>query len=162
MQVFWDTKAITDKLGLWCRIVDRRDLSQMKEVFSTDIFWDYGKGTFEHGLDNVIRRIELHLVEGTYCGATQHHLANMRVDINGDEAESEAYFFAAHAGIGTNEGKTLLQWGNYNDFWKRTPEGWRIGKRIYRIDISEGPMEIVYGSAPAGTWQEGDERGISH
>ncbi len=111
LQIFWDTKKITDKVGLWCRIVDTRDLSRMHEVFDKDIFWDYGKGTTEQGLENVTHRIRVHLVEGTYCGATQHHLANLRVDIDGDEAESEAYFFAAHAGTGSNEGKTLLQWG---------------------------------------------------
>jgi hypothetical protein len=86
----------------------------------------------------------------------------MRVDIDGDTAESEAYFCGAHAGLGANEGKTLLQWGNYNDFWKRTSGGWCIVKRIYRIDISDGPMEIVYGSAPAGMWKEGDDRSLSH
>jgi len=162
LQPFWDTKAISDKVGLWCRIVDARDLMRMPEVFDRDVEWDFGKGTVDHGLDAVVRRISAHLVEGTYCGATQHHLANMRVDLDGDAAESEAYFFAAHAGTGDNEGKTLLQWGNYNDFWRRTAEGWRIVKRIYRIDISDGPLEIVYGSAPADMWKEGDSRRLAH
>jgi hypothetical protein len=160
LQVFWDTKAITDKVGLWCRIVDTRDLARMHEVFDKDIFWDYGKGTMEQGLENITQRIRIHLVDDTNCGATQHHLANMRVDIEGDEAESEAYFLGAHAGTGSNEGRTLLQWGNYNDFWRRRPEGWRCVKRIYRIDISDGPLEIVYGSAPPGSWREEDSRNL--
>ena len=33
-----------------------------------------------------------------------------------------------------------------------------ITKRVYRIDISDGPMEIVYGGAPPETWKENDER----
>jgi len=160
MQVFWDHKAIADKVGLWCRIVDTKDLSRMPEVFDKDIFWDYGKGTSEQGLDNVVARIDAHLVSDSLCGATQHQLANMRIDVDGDEAESEAYFFAAHAGIGALEGKTLLQWGNYNDFWRRTPDGWRIVKRLYRIDISDGPLEVVYGSGTGAMWQEDDERAL--
>ena len=158
LKPFWDTKFITDKVGLWCRIVDTRNLDRMSEVFDASVEWDYGKGTVDFGLDTVVKRIKAHLVEGTYCGTTQHHLSNMRVDIDGDEAESEAYFVAAHAGTGENEGQTLVQWGNYNDFWKRTPDGWRIVKRIYRIDISDGPLEIVYGSAPKEMWKEDDER----
>lgn len=162
LSVFFDSKAIADKLGLWCRIVDTRSLERMPEVFAQDVDWDYGKGTSEKGLDNVIARIRAHLVEQVQCGPTQHHLANPRIDIDGDEAESEAYFLAAHAGIGAYAGKTLLQWGNYLDTWRRTDDGWRIIKRVYRIDISDGPMEIVYGNDTGHLWQKGDDRRIDN
>jgi hypothetical protein len=160
MRHMFDNKAITDGLGLWCRIVDGQVLDRMPEVFSGDVEWDYGMGTFEHGLDRVVARIKAHLVEQDQCGATQHHLANLRIDLDGDAAESEAYFFAAHAGIGRYAGQTLLQWGNYRDHWRRTADGWRIVKREYRIDISDGPLEIVYGNDTADMWQDGDERRI--
>ena len=153
-----DSKELADKVGLWCRIVDTRDLARMPEVFSRDVRWDYGKGTVDQGLDVVVKRIDAHLSSAGLCGATQHHLANPRIDVNGDRAETEAYFFAAHAGTGELEGKTLLQWGNYLDRWQRRPDGWRIVERIYRIDISDGPMEIVYGNDTAHLWQDGDER----
>jgi len=153
-----DNKAISDGLGLWCRIVDSHALDRMPEVFAQDVDWDYGKGTVDHGLDLVVARIRAHLVEQDQCGVTQHHLANLRIDLDGDAAESEAYFFAAHAGIGRYAGQTLLQWGNYHDRWRRTAGGWRIAKRGYRIDISDGPLEIVYGNNTAAMWQEGDER----
>lgn len=161
ISIWWDSKAIADKLGLWCRIVDSRMLGRMSEVFAHDLEWDYGKGTIDRGLDRVIERICAHLVGQEFCGLTQHHLANPRIDIDGDEAESEAYFFAAHAGAGSYTGKTLMQWGNYLDRWFRVEGEWRIVKRVYRIDISEGPLEIVYGNDTAHLWQEGDERRIS-
>ena len=132
----------------------------MCEVFDPDVRWDYGKGTVDVGLDAVIRRIGAHLSRAGHCGATQHHLANPRIDLDGDAAESEAYFFAAHAGTGGFAGRTLLQWGNYLDRWRRGPEGWRIVQRTYRIDISDGPLEIVYGNDTADMWQEGDDRRI--
>ncbi|MGV3768947.1 MAG: nuclear transport factor 2 family protein [Sphingobium phenoxybenzoativorans] len=160
LTLFMDHKEIEDKVGLWCRIVDTHAMNRMGEVFADDIFWDYGKGTTEQGLKNITHRIEAHLVDTPNCSATQHRLANMRIDVNGDEAESEAYFVGVHAGAGEYEGKTLLQWGNYNDFWKRTPDGWRISRRIYRIDISDGPMGIVYGGATADMWQAGDDRRV--
>lgn len=160
LAAFWDTKSITDKVGLWCRIVDTHDLTRMDEIFDANVEWDFSKGTVDHGLTKVRERIRAHLVDDSQCGSTQHQLANMRVDIDGDTAESEAYFFAAHAGLGTYAGKTLLQWGNYNDFWRRTENGWRIVKRMYRIDISDGPLEIVYGNGTEAMWAEGDERRI--
>ena len=158
--LFWDQKAITDALGRWCRIVDTKSLDHMPLVFADSIEWDFGKGTVDVGLAKVIERIRAHLIRDSNCGATQHHLANLRVDLDGDTAESEAYFFATHAGVGPYSGQVLLQWGNYNDFWHRTVSGWRIVKRIYRIDISQGPLEIVYGSAPPEMWKEGDERSL--
>ena len=155
---FLDSKAISDALGLWCRIVDTHDLERMPQVFAQDVHWDFGKGTVDHGLDQVVARIKAHLIIQSYCGPTHHHLANLRIDVAGDQAESEAYFCAAHAGTGPYEGQTLVQWGNYLDSWQRRPEGWRIVKRVYRIDISDGPMEIVYGNNTAAMWQEGDDR----
>lgn len=160
MRHLLDNKAISDALGLWCRIVDTHSYERMPEVFMHDVEWDYGKGTVEHSLEQVVARINAHLVEQDQCGVTHHHLANLRIDLDGDRAESEAYFFAAHAGIGRYEGQTLLQWGNYRDSWRRTANGWRIVKRGYRIDISDGPLEIVYGNGTAAMWQEGDERKI--
>ena len=159
-RLFADTKAITDTLGLWCRIVDARALDRLPEVFDPRVRWDFGKGTVDHGLTACTARIAAHLASAGQCGATQHHLANPRIDIEGDAAESEAYFFAAHAGRRRFTGRTLLQWGNYLDRWQRGAAGWRIVERVYRIDISEGPLAIVYGNDTAVMWQDGDERRI--
>ena len=156
--LFWDHKQISDKLGLWCRIIDARALDQLPEVFDPSVEWDFGGGTVDHNLSAVIERIQAHLVEQTYCGNTHHQLANLQIDIAGDQAESDAYFFASHAGIEAYAGKTLLQWGKYTDSWRRTDNGWRIVRRLYRVDISEGPMEIVYANVPEEMWNEGDER----
>jgi hypothetical protein len=160
MRQFLDHKAIADKLGVWCRCADTRDMTRMPEVFAKDVVWDFGGGTVDHGLAALIDRFTAHVGADTYCGARQIHLANIRIDITGDEAESEAYFFAASSGIGPYEGQALLQWGNYLDHWRRGPEGWRIVRRDYENRFEVGPMEIVYGSAPAQMWEEGDNRRV--
>jgi hypothetical protein len=162
LQAFQDHKAISDKLGIWCRCVDTRELGGMSEVFDERVEWDFGQGTVDHGLDAVIERIQAHIVEATYCGKRQIHIANLRVDVTRDVAESEAYFFSTSAGIREFEGKVLLEWGNYLDTWQRGTVGWRIVKRIYEMRIQHGPLEIVYGSAPAEMWQEGDHRRLDH
>jgi hypothetical protein len=158
LQAFQDHKAISDKLGIWCRCADTRDMEPMSDVFAEDVEWDFGGGTVDHGLSAVINRITAHVGVATNCGQRHIHLANLRVDVTGDLAESEAYFFAASAGLGRYEGQALLQWGNYLDSWERRPQGWRIVKRNYSNRFEVGPMEIVYGSAPAEMWQEGDAR----
>lgn len=153
-----DQKTLADKLALWCVSVDTRDLKRLPEVFSEDVEWEFGEGTVDVGLDSVVARIRAHLFEDSFCGATQHGLSNTRIDIEGDEAESHAYFCAVHAGIGDYEGEILVQWGIYHDFWLRTESGWRIRKRNYQITISDGPLEIVYAGVPENFWREGDKR----
>lgn len=161
LQEFFDYKEIIEKLGLWCRIVDQRTLDRMGEVFAQDLVWDFGGGTVDNGLAAIVARIQAHLVEATLCRATHHHIANPWVEINGDTAESEANFLSVAVGHPGAAERALIEMGNYHDFWQRTEQGWRIVKRLYRMDIQDGPMEIMYGSAPAEMWEEGDARRLN-
>jgi bacterioferritin-associated ferredoxin len=158
MQDFCDNKEISDRLGVWCRCADTREMERMSEVFDEDIEWDFGGGTVDRGLQAVIDRITAHVGAASNCGQRQIHLANLRVDVTGDVAQSEAYFFSVSAGIGPYDGQALLQWGNYLDSWERGAQGWRIVKRQYENRIDIGPMDIVYATAPTEMWQEGDAR----
>lgn len=162
LRLFWDHKEISDRLGTWCRCVDTRNLDPMAEVFDAAVVWDFGKGTVDHGLERIIQRIKAHMFGAAFCGARQIHIANLRVEVEGDDAQSEAYFFAASAGVREYTGRTLLEWGNYHDIWARRANGWRIVKRNYRMDIQEGPLEILYGTAPADMWEAGDARRLDH
>jgi ketosteroid isomerase-like protein len=159
LQALLDHKAISDKLAIWCRCADTRDMSRMTEVFADDLVWDFGAGTVDHGLTAVVERLVAHVGSAGNCGARQIHLANLRIDVDGDVAESEAYFFAASAGVATFAGQALLQWGNYLDHWERQDSGWRIVHRTYDNQFDLGPMEIVYPTMAADMWQPGDNRG---
>jgi hypothetical protein len=162
IQKLLDHQEIADRLNIWCRSVDTRDLTTLSEVFDRDLVWDFGRGTVDTSLDQVIARIQAHMFGASFCGARHIHVSNIQTQIGGDEAESDAYFFAISAGIRDYAGRTLLEWGNYHDIWRRGPNGWRIIRRNYRMDIQEGPLEILYGSAPAQMWQEGDVRRLDH
>ena len=146
LQALLDIRSITDQLSLWCRIRDSLELSRMSEVFDNDVAWDYGQGITENSLEGVVRKISGYVIGNESCGASHHHIANIRVDVRGDEAESEAYFFAVQAGAAAWTGKTLMEWGNYRDFWQRKTQGWRIVRRLYQTDITAGPAEIIFGS----------------
>jgi SnoaL-like domain len=153
-----DRNEICDRLAIWCRSVDVRDFDLLWQVFDKDVTWDFGKGAVDNGLGHVIERIRAHIVEATYCGERQIHLANVQVEVDGDRATSEAYFFSTSAGTRGFENQALLEWGAYKDIWRRGQGGWRIVHRLYRMKIQQGPLGIVYGSAPAEMWQEGDAR----
>ena len=158
LQTLLDQKSIADKLALWCSCADTRDMSRMAEVFADDLVWDFGGETVDHSLDAVIERLVTHVGAASNCGDRQIHLANVRVDVDGDVADSDAYFFAASAGLGPFKGQALLQWGRYRDTWQRRVAGWRIVRRVYENRFDEGPMEIVYPTGAAAMWQEGDKR----
>lgn len=159
LQDLLDQKAIADKLALWCRCADTRDMKAMSQVFDDDVVWDFGEGTIDRGLAAVIERIGGHVGAAGNCGERQIHLANLQAAVDGDSALSEAYFFAASAGLGPFEGQALLQWGRYRDTWRRKPdEGWQIVQRIYENRFNQGPTEIVYPTIAAHLWHEGDSR----
>src|ERR1700757_2008300 len=88
-----DQKAIADKLALWCSCADSRDMSRMAEGFADDLVWDFGGETIDNSLDAVVKRLTPHVGAASNCGDRQIHLANLRVDVDGDVAESDAYFF---------------------------------------------------------------------
>ena len=136
--------AIERKLYRWCQIVDKREFDSLGDVFAEDIYWDFGEGIIDHNLTEVKQRIVDHLGPGAQCGPTKHHITNLRVNVEDNTAESNAYCYAVHQGTGERAADVLTVWLNYNDFWQLTGEGWRISKRIYRIQFMEGPAEIVY------------------
>jgi hypothetical protein len=157
-----DHQEISDRLNIWCRSVDTRDLTTLSEVFDPHLIWDFGRGTVDTSLGQVIKRIKAHMFGASRCGARHIHVSNLRANISGDDAESDAYFFAISAGKGEYLGRTLLEWGNYHDIWRRGKNGWRIIRRDYRVDVQDGPLEILYASAPAEMWKEGDARRLDH
>jgi SnoaL-like domain len=71
---------------------------------------------------------------------------------------SDAYFLAVSAGTRQFAGQTLMEWGQYHDTWRMTDDGWRIVQRDYRMDIQQGPLGILYATAPPDMWREGDAR----
>jgi hypothetical protein len=153
-----DHQEIADRLAIWCRSVDTRDFTTLTQVFHPDIVWDFGKGIVERGLDKLIGRIEAHMLGASFCGARHIHLSNLCTRFEGDTAVSDAYFFALSAGTRTFAGQTLMEFGQYHDTWQRAAQGWRIVRRDYRMDIQQGPLEILYGTAPPEMWSEGDAR----
>jgi len=149
---------IAERLAIWCRSVDARDFATLSQVFHPEVIWDFGQGIVDQNLAQLITRIEAHMLGASYCGARHIHVSNLCTRAEGEAMISDAYFLAVSAGTRQFAGQTLMEWGQYHDTWRMTDDGWRIVQRDYRMDIQQGPLGILYATAPPDMWREGDAR----
>lgn len=64
---------------------------------------------------------------------TSHHITNVRIDVDGDEAVAVLYVYAYHRMADTGEPWHL--WARLVDRLRRTPEGWTITEhRLWGVD----------------------------
>ena len=59
--------------------------------------------------------------------ATSHHLSNVSIQLDGDQATSMAYVYAFHRMADTND--PMHYWGRWVDRLVRLDEGWRFAER---------------------------------
>jgi len=143
-----DRAAIENLLGLYCRAIDRLDVELLKSVYHPDGVDDHGaiKANSHEFADRVIA-----LLRET-CVSTLHTVTHSVIDVRGDEAACESYFFATHtvaageAAIGRFFGETYLAAeraagtldrrheyvcaGRYLDQLAKRAGVWRISRRV--------------------------------
>jgi hypothetical protein len=138
------TFLIQDRLYAFGRAVDTKQFSRLAETFAADVTGDYGYGRTHTGRDELIGSMEHHLGQGSNCGRSQHNVLNVQVSVDSDGVvNSRSNFYAVHEGVGRLQGEIWSTWGEYNDIWTLTPEGWRSRHRHYVTFFSEGPGDIV-------------------
>ena len=150
----WDIRAIEQAYFRYCDVIDQKIFERLDEVFLPDAVGDYrsSNGNLHHGLAPLVARLNHNMSNGPYsdCGATHHNVFNVRATVDGDSAVSSAHFYAVHQGLNAYAGKIYACWGQYDDQWVRTAQGWRIKYRRYTNFLIDGPVEIVRGTrAPA-------------
>ena len=59
--------------------------------------------------------------------ATSHHLSNVNIRLDGDQATAMSYVYAFHRMADTND--PMHYWGRWVDRLERTKEGWRFAER---------------------------------
>lgn len=140
METLLEAAEIERVLNLYATALDGRDWMALEGVFSRDATAHYeGIGHFD-GRDAIVELVRSVLSQ---CGPTQHLLGNVRIEVDGDEAQAKCYLQAIHAGLGDYEGRTLTVWGEYRDRLQRTGEGWRIVHRELAAIHSEGDIGIL-------------------
>ena len=142
-----DRHEIEQTVYRWCEIVDTKDFDNLHDVFTEGAIGDYTEtnGKLMHGLAPFVEHMKTNLGTGSNCGVTQHNALNFRIRLDGDRATSKANFYAVHQGVRDRAGDTYTCWGQYEDDWIRTPDGWRITRRKYRTYMKEGHNGVVRG-----------------
>jgi ketosteroid isomerase-like protein len=140
-QTVSDERAILNVLGDFARILDRKQWNRVGEVFADAVSFDYGDGREQQGIGAMRAQFTTFLDR---CGATQHLLGSIRLDIDGDTAVTHAYVQARHQGSGERMHLFVDTHGEYIDRWARRPEGWRIVRRDARWDLIMGDASVLY------------------
>jgi 3-phenylpropionate/cinnamic acid dioxygenase small subunit len=134
-----DRTEIIALLDRYAEALDQRRWALLDEVFSSDVEFDFGEWRV-NALTDAVATIRSYL-DG--CGPTQHLLGNYRVQIDGDQAQSQVYVRAFHRGLGEAADKTYEMGGEYDDLLRRTPSGWRSVKRTARVLFETGTREVL-------------------
>lgn len=136
-RVVWELeqrRRITEVLQDYCTFVDRNDPANLvRRVFAPDATFELGAERVVTGHENLARMFAKTLAAFT---ATSHHLSNVRITFDGDDAaHSTAYVYAWHR---TLAGERVEAWGRYNDRLALVGEDWRIANRHISMAGADG------------------------
>ncbi len=120
------------------RAMDEQDWGAVERILTPDIYADLGTGGIR-GSSTVIGLIKSYLEN---CGATQHLLGNILIEIDGDTATSESYVSDVHLSKDTSLDISFRTLGNYSDTWVKIDGEWRIAKRIKNNRATLGSMTV--------------------
>lgn len=136
-----DESAVLRQLGRSARLLDQKNWAGLPEVFAQDIHFDYGDGRGEQvGLEALRATFTRHLDR---CGGTQHLLGSVVVVADGDDATTETYVQARHAGLGDLAVDTFDTNGEYVDRWARRQDSWVIVNRVVRWLTTSGNPAVL-------------------
>lgn len=127
-----DKLEITEVIYRFARAIDRCDKSLIASVFHPGATDDHGsfKGTAEEFADWVIPVLE-------NMQFTQHAIANVLIEVQGERAFAESYFRAYHRITGSEgEDRDMVAGGRYLDRFERRDGEWKILHRHAIYDWS--------------------------
>lgn len=128
-----DRLEISDLLVRYATAQDTRDWDLLASCFTEDATLDYDtSGVFDRS----------HFVEHCQAGlapmkATQHHVTNHVIAVDGDAARSTSYVLAQHVRA---DDVTFILGGIYHDDLVRTGDGWRIAARRFVTTWTAGRL----------------------
>lgn len=111
----------------YMRGLDRHDKQLMLDQFWNDGWCEYGffNSSPAEFTEFCIQALKDHL-------ANQHMIANVLIDLDGDEAYGEVYFQAYHKVAAENGYEDVIIAGRYRDRYQRRKGTWKF---IYRSEI---------------------------
>jgi hypothetical protein len=147
---------IQQVLYRYCRGVDRGDAAMIAGVYHPD-------GVDHHGPWKGLGRDFAPVVVGHLDKmelASQHHITNVLIELDGDEADVESYYIAYQAEATDAGPGHSLTCGRYLDRFAKRNGVWLIAHRRVVIDVSRdmgvGPLWSGMSVFPTGGRREAD------
>ena len=122
IQELLDIHAIEQLMVRYADRIDADDPEGAAACYTEDGIGKYW-GTFQ-GRQEISEVLSVIL---SMFSATSHHLSNMKINIEGDQATAMSYVYAFHRMADTDE--PLHYWGRWVDRLKKTDEGWLFAER---------------------------------
>jgi hypothetical protein len=150
LQALLDKQEIAEIMITYCRAIDHRDEELLRSIFHPDARHHHGfegpssdpaRPTTDDDPGDFVRYALGVLATHTH---THHQLGNIKVDLEGDTAYTEAYFTAFHRMRANTDPKAAANaydtemdlWvgGRYMDRMERRDGAWKIARRIGTTD----------------------------
>jgi hypothetical protein len=136
LRALQDRVDIADVLYRYSSAVDSFDTAGVRSALADDIWAQYGNSDPVEGGD----KLAAWIAEATATVVWQHHLLNVyHVTIDGDQAKTLSYL-TSYQVFEENSDAAVILVARYHDELRRTPEGWKISKRV---------MELLWGESKA-------------
>jgi hypothetical protein len=152
-----DVRKITELLYRYGRAIDRRDIEDLRNVFTHDAMIEYA---FEQGTKLDVQKMIPWLGRALRIfRMTDHVITEPRVDLAGDSAHSTCRLVASHIQVELDGSeRTVIEAGTYTDEHVRTSEGWRIRARRLDRQWVDGeylpPAKVKLFDRPSGPQRE--------
>ena len=126
LRALQDRIEITDVLCRYSSAIDSFDDAGVRSVLADDVFAQYGNLDPVSGADALVAWIS-----GATAAITwQHHLLSVyHVEVDGDQASALSYLTSHQVFDGEPDVAKILV-ARYHDELRRTPDGWKISKRV--------------------------------
>lgn len=147
----WELVAreqIRDLVARYTHCADKGRFAELAELFEVDGILDIGEGRVMHGRDGILGFLggqKTDLQTKTGASLVRHHVANLRIDVDGAErARGVSYFFVV-----TDRGPD--HWGQYRDVYARGADGqWRFAERRVKLEGYGADSWVAARRKPAG------------
>jgi hypothetical protein len=133
LQELLDKQAIREAIMRFCRGVDRCDADLINSAFHSDAIDPQHGGHGTYTGENMAEKLIAWVKKAEK--APIHMVTSQLIEIDGDIAASEAYFFTSHIERVGEEDLVLQSIGRYLDRFERRDGEWKIAHRTILSEI---------------------------
>lgn len=140
LRALQDRTDVADVLYRYSSAVDSFDKEALRSCLADDISAQYGNGAPVTDADTLANWI----TDATATCIWQHHLLNVyHVDIDGDQASTLSYLTSYQVFEEDPKAAVILV-ARYHDELRRTPDGWKLSKRVMELLWGETKPDAGY------------------